>query len=92
MANYDDIFNASQSVETDEKSYSSFDKEEWAAQKKQEREDAFALIDSWEQLGASRAGQSPRPELGHKITVQTQPALIGQSPDTSLGSLLTEVG
>lgn len=25
MANYDDIFNASQSVETDEKSYSSFD-------------------------------------------------------------------
>ena len=26
MANYDDIFNASQSVETDEKSYSSFDK------------------------------------------------------------------
>ena len=30
MANYDDIFNASQSVETDEKSYSSFDKEEWA--------------------------------------------------------------
>ena len=46
MANYDDIFNASQSVETDEKSYSSFDKEEWAAQKKQEREDAFALIDT----------------------------------------------
>lgn len=28
MANYDDIFNASQSVETDEKSYSSFDKED----------------------------------------------------------------
>lgn len=26
--------------------YSSFDKEEWAAQKKQEREDAFALIDT----------------------------------------------
>ena len=26
MANYDDNFNASQSVETDEKSYSSFDK------------------------------------------------------------------
>ena len=46
MANYDDIFNASQSVETDEKSYSSFDKEEWAAQKKQEREEAFALIDT----------------------------------------------
>ena len=46
MANYDDIFNASQSVEADEKSYSSFDKEEWAAQKKQEREDAFALIDT----------------------------------------------
>ena len=46
MANYDDIFNASQSVETDEKSYSAFDKEGWAAQKKQEREDAFALIDT----------------------------------------------
>ena len=38
MANYDDIFNASQSVETDEKSYSAFDKEGWAAQKKQERD------------------------------------------------------
>ena len=46
MANYDDIFNASQSVETDEKSYSAFDKEGWVAQKKQEREDAFALIDT----------------------------------------------
>lgn len=45
MANFDDIFNASQSVEADGNSFSSFDKEEWAAQKKQEREDAFAKID-----------------------------------------------
>lgn len=45
MVNFDDIFNASQSKETEDKSYSSFDKEEWAAQKKQEREDAFAKID-----------------------------------------------
>ena len=45
MANFDDIFNASQSAEKDEKSFSSFDKEEWAAQKKQERETAFAMID-----------------------------------------------
>lgn len=45
MANFDDIFNASQSVKTEDKSYSSFDKEEWAAQKKQEREDAYAKID-----------------------------------------------
>ena len=45
MANFDDIFNASQSAEKYEKSFSSFDKEEWAAQKKQERETAFAMID-----------------------------------------------
>ena len=45
MANFDDIFNASQSVKTEDKSYSAFDKEEWAAQKKQEREDAYAKID-----------------------------------------------
>lgn len=45
MANFDDIFNASQSVKTENKSYSSFDKEEWATQKKQEREDAYSKID-----------------------------------------------
>lgn len=45
MANFDDIFNASQSVETEGNSFSSFDKEEWAAQKQQERKDAFAMID-----------------------------------------------
>ena len=37
MANYDDIFNASQSKESEEKSFTPFDKDEWAAQKKQER-------------------------------------------------------
>ena len=45
MANYDDIFNASQSKENEEKSFTPFDKDEWAAQKKQERENAFAMID-----------------------------------------------
>ena len=37
MANYDDIFNASQPKESEEKSFTPFDKDEWAAQKKQER-------------------------------------------------------
>ena len=37
MANYDDIFNASQSKENEEKSFTPFDKDEWAAQKKQGR-------------------------------------------------------
>ena len=45
MANYDDIFNASQPKESEEKSFTPFDKDEWAAQKKQERENAFAMID-----------------------------------------------
>lgn len=40
MANYDDIFNASQPKESEEKSFTPFDKDEWAAQKKQERENA----------------------------------------------------
>ena len=38
MANYDDIFNASAQKGTEDKSFVSFNKEEWAAQKKQERE------------------------------------------------------
>jgi hypothetical protein len=41
MANYDDIFNASAQKGTEDKSFVSFDKEEWAAQKKQEREERF---------------------------------------------------
>ena len=45
MANYDDIFNASAQKGTEDKSFVSFNKEEWAAQKKQERESAFAMID-----------------------------------------------
>ena len=45
MANYDDIFNASAQEGTEDKSFVSFNKEEWAAQKKQERESAFAMID-----------------------------------------------
>ena len=44
MANYDDIFNASAQKGTEDKSFVSFNKEEWAAQKKQERESAFAMI------------------------------------------------
>ena len=31
MANYDDIFNASQPKESEEKSFTPFDKDEWAA-------------------------------------------------------------
>lgn len=34
MANYDDIFNASAQKGTEDKSFVSFNKEEWAAQKK----------------------------------------------------------
>ena len=45
MANYDDIFNASAQKGTEDKSFVSFNKEEWATQKKQERESAFAMID-----------------------------------------------
>lgn len=41
MANYDDIFNASTQKDMEDKSFVSFNKEEWAAQKKQERESAF---------------------------------------------------
>ena len=33
MANYDDIFNASSQKGTEDKSFVSFNKEEWAAQK-----------------------------------------------------------
>lgn len=50
MANYDDIFNASAQKGTEDKSFVSFNKEEWAAQKKQERESAFAMIDETAQL------------------------------------------
>ena len=45
MANFDDIFNSQSKEETEGQSFASFDKDEWAAQKKQERENAFALID-----------------------------------------------
>ena len=44
MSNYDDIFNAKPRQE-ETKSFSSFNKDEWAAAKKQEREQAYALID-----------------------------------------------
>lgn len=45
MANFDDIFNSQPKEETEGQSFAPFDKDEWAAQKKQERENAFALID-----------------------------------------------
>ena len=45
MANFDDIFVSQPQEETEGQSFTSFDKDEWAAQKKQERENAFALID-----------------------------------------------
>lgn len=45
MANYDDIFNNQTKEENEGQSFTSFDKEEWAAQKKQERKGAFDLID-----------------------------------------------
>ena len=51
MANYDDIFNASAQKGMEDKSFVSFDKEEWAAQKKQERESAFAS--AWQMTAAS---------------------------------------
>lgn len=41
MANYDDIFNASAQKGAEDKRFVSFNKEEWAAQKKQERESAL---------------------------------------------------
>ena len=58
MANYDDIFNASAQKGTEEKSFVSFNKEEWAAQKKQERESAFAMIDETAQRMAMTAASS----------------------------------
>ena len=56
MANYDDIFNASSQKGTEDKSFVSFNKEEWAAQKKQERESAFAMIDETAQRMANDGG------------------------------------
>lgn len=56
MANYDDIFNASAQKGTEDKSFVSFNKEEWAAQKKQERESAFAMIDVTAQRMANDGG------------------------------------
>ena len=56
MANYDDIFNASAQKGTEDKSFVSFNKEEWAAQKKQERESAFAMIDETAQRIANDGG------------------------------------
>ena len=53
MANYDDIFNASAQKGTEDKSFVSFNKEEWAAQKKQERERAFVMIDETAQRMAN---------------------------------------
>lgn len=53
MANYDDIFNASAQEGTEDKSFVSFNKEEWAAQKKQERESTFAMIDETAQRMAN---------------------------------------
>lgn len=58
MANYDDIFNASAQESTEDKSFVSFNKEEWAAQKKQERESAFAMIDETAQRMAMTAASS----------------------------------
>ena len=56
MANYDDIFNASAQKGTEDKRFVSFNKEEWAAQKKQERESAFAMIDETAQRMANDGG------------------------------------
>ena len=56
MANYDDIFNASAQKGTEDKSFVSFNKEEWSAQKKQERESAFAMIDETAQRMANDGG------------------------------------
>lgn len=56
MANYDDIFNASAQKDTEDKSFVSFDKDAWAAQKKQERESAFAMIDETAQRMANDGG------------------------------------
>ena len=56
MANYDDIFNASVQKDTEDMSFVSFNKEEWAAQKKQERESAFAKIDETAQRMANDGG------------------------------------
>ena len=58
MANYDDIFNASAQKGTEDKSFVSFNKEELAAQKKQERESAFAMIDETAQRMANDGAYS----------------------------------
>ena len=44
MSNFDDIFNPKPKV--DGPSFTSFNKDEWAAQKKKDREQAYALIDT----------------------------------------------
>lgn len=44
MANYDDIFNASAQKGTEDKSFVSFNKEEWAAQKKQDACERLAAL------------------------------------------------
>ena len=52
MSNYDDIFSAA-SKQEDSKTHRAFDKDQWAAAKKQEREQAYTLIDeAAERMGA----------------------------------------
>lgn len=45
MNNFDDIFAAQTAENNSNKDFTSFDKEEWAARKQQERADAYTLID-----------------------------------------------
>ena len=45
MNNFDDLFAAKPAENNSNKDFTSFDKEEWAARKQQERADAYALID-----------------------------------------------
>lgn len=85
MANYDDIFNASAQKGTEDKSFVSFNKEEWATQKKQERESAFAMIDETAQRMANDGAlfQSYLDVQAHfdRYSVGNVLLIIAQKPD-----------
>ena len=90
-ANYDDIFNASAQKGTEDKSFVSFNKEEWAAQKKQERESAFAMIDETAQRMANDGSlfqsyldvqaRFDRYSVGNAVLITAQKADVTQLSD-----------
>ena len=97
MANYDDIFNASAQKGTEDKSFVSFNKEEWAAQKKQERESAFAMIDETAQRMANDGSlfqsyldvqaRFDRYSVGNAVLITAQKADATQLSDFKAGRI-----